>query len=102
MRFNREISIVGWTLGVIVSPGTLMVGLAWETAPVSFYLTLPFLRFWIERPETDLDESWPWGWSLFRLTDWRTEFRLDLDLHIWQFGLEAVQHSRWKPGKRST
>jgi hypothetical protein len=91
MRLSHEFSVFDWTIGASVSPGSLMVGVAWETAPLSFYLTLPFLRFWIERRESDRDEAWPWGWSLFRLTVWKTECRLDLDLHIWQFGLCVIE-----------
>jgi hypothetical protein len=53
-------------LGICFSPGSLMVGLAWEVSPPSLFLTLPLLRFRIERAETDYDkEPWPWGWSLF-------------------------------------
>jgi hypothetical protein len=66
MRFDRESPLFGWTLGICFSPGSLMVGLAWEVSPPSLFLTLPLLRFRIERAETDYDkEPWPWGWSLF-------------------------------------
>jgi hypothetical protein len=90
MSLTREFSIFGWTIGVSLSTDCLMIGLAWEVAPVSFYLSLPFFRLSLERNESDhLDDSWRWGWSLARLTVLKTEFRLDLDLNIWAIGLSC-------------
>jgi len=79
--------IGGWNLGAKFSLSRLMLGLAWETAPLSVYLALPFIGVSVERDDRHSDGAWPWCWSLCRLTVRKTEFRLDLDLHIWQLGL---------------
>jgi hypothetical protein len=94
MSFRKDISVtvVGWNLGVGFSPGWLLFQAAWETSPPGFFLTLPFLSFWVERDHTEFqNEPWQWGWSMLRLTIWKTEFRLDLDLNIWGIGVSCVE-----------
>jgi hypothetical protein len=94
MSVRKELSFTmfGWTVGAGFSPGWLMLEAAWETSPPGFFLTIPFLCLWTERVEADPhEEPWPWGWSLLRMTIWKTEFRLDLDLNIWGIGLTCVE-----------
>jgi hypothetical protein len=94
MTLRKEFSFTafGWTVGVGFSPGWLLFEVAWETSPRGYFLTLPLLCFWLERAQTDSgNEPWSWGWSLWRLTIWKTEFRLDLDLNIWGIGLTCVE-----------
>jgi len=94
MNLRKEISftIFGWTLGAEFSPGWLLFEGAWETSPPGFSIIVPLLCLWIERSETDYNKQpWSWGWSLLRLTIWKTEFRLDLDLNIWALGVTCVE-----------
>jgi hypothetical protein len=94
MSFRKEISAAafGWTVGVAFSPGWLAVEVAWETSPPGLFLMIPFVCLWVERAQTNhRQKPWSWGWSLLRLTVWKTEFRLDLDLNIWGIGLNCVE-----------
>jgi hypothetical protein len=94
MSFRKGFSVTlfGWTVGAAFSPGWLMFELAWEVSPASLILTVPFFCFSVERFQTDYDfDPLPWGWSLLRLTIWKTEFRLDLDLNIWGLGVTCVE-----------
>jgi hypothetical protein len=47
MRLGGEFSISGWAIGAAISPGTPMVWVAWETAPLNSCLNPLSLRFWI-------------------------------------------------------
>lgn len=66
-----------------------MLGVWWEKSPLSAELVLPFISLSIEGAE-NTRPPWQWGWSLFRLTFWKTEFRLDFDLNIWAIGLNCL------------
>jgi hypothetical protein len=94
MRIRKEfgVTIFGWSFGVGFSPGWLLFQAAWEISPPSFFLKLPFLSFWFERVRTNFqNEPWQSGWSMLRLTIWKTEFRLDLDLNIWGLGVTCIE-----------
>ena len=94
MSLRKEISFTkfGWIVGADFSPGWLLLGVAWEMSPPGLFLTIPFLCFWIERAENlQRAQSWLWGWSVLRLTVWKTEFRLDVDLNIWRLGVSCVE-----------
>ena len=93
MRLAKDFTFAafGWELGASVAPGWLSVGVFWEVSPVSLTLELPFVHLWIEPPEKDKPgDPWQWCWSVARLTIWKTEFRLDLDLNYWSIGLSCV------------
>jgi len=91
-RKEWQFTVKGWTFGIGCSPGWLMFDFGWETSPPTIGLTLPFLNFWIERDDTDYRvKPWQWGWSLFRLTIWKTEFRLDVDLNLWGIGITCLE-----------
>jgi hypothetical protein len=70
MRFTRELSAFGWTIGASFSPGWLTVGFAWEASPPGFFVAAPLAHFWIERSETDHDKE-PWCWD-GRWSGWRS------------------------------
>jgi hypothetical protein len=96
MRLRKEISFTkfGWTVGVDFSPGWLLLEVAWELSPLGLFLAVPFLLFWIERAEqSQRARPWQWSWSVLRLTVWKTEFRLDVDLHIWGLGISCVERA---------
>jgi hypothetical protein len=94
MSLRKEFSftMLGWTVGARFSPDWWLFEVAWETSPPGLFLTLPLLCFWGERAETNYCSApWLWGWGLLRLTIWKTEFRLDLDLNIWGLGVTCVE-----------
>jgi hypothetical protein len=94
MSFRKELSYTayGWTVGAALSPGWLLVQVAWETSPPGMFLTLPLVCFWVEKAETNYSKKpWSYGWSILRVTVWKTEFRLDVDLNIWGFGVSCVE-----------
>jgi hypothetical protein len=94
MRIVKDFSLIifSWAFCASLSPGWLSVGLSWETATLSFALELPFVRLWAERDDDDWSKnSWRWSWSLLRLTVWKTEHRLDLDLNDWSIGLACIE-----------
>jgi len=85
MRLSTDFTFTafGWEAGVSVAPGWLSAGIFWEVRPACVAIALPFIHLWAEQPEGDGSAaSWQWGWSLVRLTVWKTEFRLDLVLHF--------------------
>jgi len=94
VRLTKDFTVTafGWKVGVSVAPGWLSVGIFWEVSPICFALALPFLHLWVEQSESDLSKGpWQWGWSLARLTIWKTEFRLDLDLNDWTVGVGCAE-----------
>jgi hypothetical protein len=94
MSLRKEVSftILGWTVGAGFSPGWLLFEVAWEVSPASLTIIVPFLCLSVERAEPNYSkEPWAWGWSLLRLTIWKTEFLIDSDLNIWGIGLTCVE-----------
>ncbi len=94
MRLDIDFTFTafGWEIGASVAPGWLSVGIFWEVRPACFAIARPFLHLWTEQPEGDFSgTSWQWGWSLARLTIWKTEFRLDLDLNDWTIGIACAE-----------
>jgi hypothetical protein len=71
ISFDLRLSFWDWTAGI-----------DWDLD--HFGIGLPFMSFSIEWPS---DGAWQWAWSFARLTIWKTEFRLDLDLNIWFLGV---------------
>jgi hypothetical protein len=94
MSLGKELSVTlfGWTVGAAFSLGWLLFEIAWESSPPGIFLTFPLTCFWIEKAETNYSKKpWAFGWSLLRVTVWKTELRLDVDLNIWGIGLTCVE-----------
>ncbi len=90
---SLERTIAGWTVSLDLSPANWTVGF-WFDAP-------PAVQFWFgplgvgaEKADADDDRSWDRAWTLARVVVGRTEFRLDADLNIWQFGVAFARGLR--------
>lgn len=81
-----------WKVGLVLSPGTWMIGVWWDGNPISFSLTLPFLSVWIEH---DGGRYWPWEWTIVRVVVGKQEFRVDLALNSWGLGIKMHHTDDW-------
>lgn len=82
----------GWEITARLAPGFWTLGAYWHTRPVAATVRLPFLHIGIARADPACaTDAGDWGWSLFRVTAWKTEFRLDIDLDDWAVGLECTK-----------
>lgn len=90
---SLERTIAGWTVSLDLSPANWTLGF-WIDAP-------PVVRFWfgplgfgIEKAGADEDRSWHRACTLARVVVGRTEFRLDADLNVHQFGVAFARGLR--------
>ena len=83
---SLERRVGGWTVSLDLSPPNWTVGF-WFDAPPALQLWFGPLGVGVEKADAGEDRSWDRAWTLARLIVGRTEFRLDADLNIWQFGV---------------
>lgn len=62
----------------------LRFGIYWDDEDWS--LLLPFITLTLHRKTNAISRSW----SIARVTVWKTEFRLDVDLNFWMIGIQGA------------
>jgi len=87
VTLDKTLSIkwLGWEWGITVAAGSLSIGIFWEGGVT---LRLPCVRLWVE---TDDSYTWQWCWQLYRMSIWKTEFRLECGLNDWAVGIECFE-----------
>ena len=90
---SLECRIGRWTVSFDLSPRNWTVGF-WVDAPPAVQLWVGPLGVGVARAALDDGRSWDRAWTLARVTVGRTEFRLDADLNIWQFGVAFARGLR--------
>lgn len=88
-----ERRVGGWTASFGLSLANWTIGL-WVDAPPALHVRLGPLGLGIAKADPDDDRTWDCAWTLERITVGRTEFRLEADLNIWQFGLAFARGLR--------
>src|SRR5689334_3983690 len=79
-------------MGLILSPGILMVGVWWDGNPYSVAVTVPFMHLWCEH---EGGSYWRWDWTILRIVIGRQEFRTDLTFNDWGLGVVMHQIDDW-------
>ena len=81
-RASLDLSPRNWTVGV------------WIDAPPAVQFWFGPLGFGLAKADPDHDRAWGHAWTLARAILGRTEFRLDADLNIHQFGVAFARGLR--------
>lgn len=83
-----EWQVGGWRLDLTLCPA----GIWWDGNPISFAISLPLINLWCEH---DGAKYWPWDWTILRVIVGKQEFRVDLALNDWSFGVAMHQTDDW-------
>ena len=75
-----------WTVLLDLAPANWTAGL-WIDGPPAIHVWLGPVGFGVAQADPDDERRWDCAWTLARVTVSRTEFRLEADLNIWQFGV---------------
>ena len=90
---SLERRVGGWTVSLDLSLANWTVGL-WIDAPPAVQFWFGPLGFGLATADADHDRAWGHAWTLARVILGRTEFRLDADLSIHQFGMAFARGLR--------
>ena len=92
-RRSLERRIGGWLASLDLSLANWTVGF-WIDAPPAVQLWLGPLGLGLAKADADDGRAWERAWTLARVTVGRTEFRLDADLAVHQFGVAFARGLR--------